>query len=72
MIEGILFLIVGLLILYLSLWLLILLPAEMAAARGRSTFNWILVSLFFSPFAAIFLLWWLGDNPYREDDQNSD
>lgn len=72
MIEGILFAIFGLLALYFTIWLLILLPADMAEARGRSALNWILVSLFFSPFFAIFLLWWLGDNPYREDDQNSD
>lgn len=69
MIEGILFLLIGLIFFYFSIWLLILLPAEMAEARGRSAVRWILVSLFFSPGLAIFLLWWLGDNPYRGDDQ---
>ena len=72
MIEGIVFLIFGLIFFYFSIWLLILLPAEMAEARGRSAVRWVLVSLFFSPGLAIILLWWLGDNPYREDDQNRD
>ena len=68
MIEGILVLILGLVILYLSLWLLILLPAEMAEARGRSAFNWIMISLFCSPGFAIFLLWWLGNHPDRQHE----
>ena len=38
----------------------ILLPADMAESRGRSKLTWVLVSLVFSPFAAIFLLWVLG------------
>jgi hypothetical protein len=72
MIEGFFFLMFGLAALYLTLWLLILLPAEMAEARGRSAFNWIMVSLFCSPFFAIFLLWWLGDHPDREHERNID
>lgn len=61
MIEGIFFLIVGLAALYITLWLFILLPARMAEARGRSAIGWVLVSLFFSPILAVFLLWLLGD-----------
>jgi len=58
--DGILALIVGLAVLYFALWLFILLPARMAEARGRSAVVWVLVSLFFSPFLAVFLLWVLG------------
>ncbi len=65
MIEGFLFLIVGLAALYITLWLFILLPARMAEARGRSAIGWVLVSLFFSPLLAVFLLWVLGDAPDR-------
>ena len=72
MIEGLLFLLFALAALYFTVWLLILLPAEMAEARGRSAFSWVLVSLFFSPFLAIFLLWWLGDQLYLEDDETRD
>jgi len=59
--DGILALIVGLAVLYFALWLFILLPARMAEARGRSAVVWVLVSLFFSPFLAVFLLRVLGD-----------
>lgn len=72
MIEAVLFVIFGLIFFYFSLWILILLPAEMAEARGRSAFNWVLISLFCSPGFAIFLLWWLGDHPDREYRENSD
>jgi hypothetical protein len=72
MIEGFFFLMFGLAAFCFSLWLLILLPAEMAEARGRSAFNWVMVSLFCSPFFAIFLLWWLGDHPDREHERNID
>lgn len=51
--------------LYFTVWLLILLPARMAEARGRSAFGWVLVSLVFSPFLAILLLWLLGNAPDR-------
>jgi hypothetical protein len=37
----------------------------MAEARGRSAIGWVLVSLFFSPILAVFLLWVLGDAPDR-------
>lgn len=72
MIEAVLFVILGLVFFYFSLWILILLPADMAEARGRSAFNWVLISLFCSPGFAIFLLWWLGDHPDREYRENSD
>jgi len=61
MIEGLFVVIVGLAALYFALWLFILLPARMAEARGRSAVVWVLLSLFFSPFMAIILLWLLGD-----------
>lgn len=66
--EGLFALILGLAALWFTLWLLILLPAEMAEARGRSAFNWIMISLFCSPGFAIFLLWWLGDHPDRQHE----
>ena len=58
--------------LYFTVWLLILLPAEMAEARGRSAFGWVLVSLFCSPFLAVFLLWLIGDHPHLADHEDSD
>ena len=66
MIEGFFFLMFGLAALYFSLWLFILLPARMAEARGRSALGWVLISLFFSPFCAIFFLWLLGDAGNRQ------
>lgn len=76
MIEGLFALIFGLAALYfalwLALWLFVLLPAEMAEDRGRSAFGWVLVSLFFSPLLAIFLLWLLGGAPNRTNDSNVD
>ena len=59
--EGLFALILGLAVLWFTLWLFILLPARMAEARGRSAVVWVLLSLIFSPFFAIFLLWLLGD-----------
>ena len=38
-------------------WLCILVPMRMARARERSAVIWVLVSLLFSPFLAILLLW---------------
>jgi hypothetical protein len=46
-----------------AFWLYILLPANMAAARGRSAFGWVLLSLLFSPILACLLLMLLGNNP---------
>lgn len=72
MIEGFLAVFFGLAALYFMLWLFILLPARMEEARGRSAFGWILVSIFFSPFLAVFLLWLLGGLPQRGNYANTD
>lgn len=72
MIEGLLAVLFGLVVLYFTIWILILVPARMAEARGRSAFGWVLVSIFFSPFLAILLLWLLGDHPQRGSYANSD
>jgi hypothetical protein len=48
---------------FFAFWLYILLPANMAAARGRSAFGWVLLSLLFSPILACLLLMLLGSNP---------
>ena len=61
MIEGLLALLIGLAVLYFSIWIVILLPARMAEARGRSALGWVLISVIFSPLFAIFFLWLLGD-----------
>lgn len=61
MIEGLVAVIIGIATLYFIVWFFILLPSRMAETRGRSTVVWVLVSIFFSPFLAIFLLWVLGD-----------
>ena len=54
------FIIVGV---FFAFWLYILLPANMAAARGRSAFGWVVLSLLFSPILACLLLMLLGSNP---------
>jgi uncharacterized BrkB/YihY/UPF0761 family membrane protein len=66
MIEGLFFLIFGLVALYFVLWIYILLPARMAEARGRSALGWVLLSILFSPILACLLLWLLGNNPNRQ------
>ncbi|GHC33331.1 hypothetical protein GCM10007291_37940 [Gemmobacter nanjingensis] len=63
--EGLVALLFGLVALWFTLWLFILLPARMAEARGRSAIGWVIVSLFFSPILAVLLLWMLGDAPDR-------
>lgn len=63
---SILFMLVfGLIAIYFTLWLYILLPSEMAAKRGRSSVGWVLISLMCSPIFACLMLWLLGDNPNR-------
>ena len=52
---------IALLAVWFIIWLYILLPSDMASSRGRNAFAWVLVSIFFSPILAIFLLWILGD-----------
>ena len=63
MIETLLSMLLGLVALYVVVWILILLPAGMATSRGRSAFGWVLVSLLFSPILACLLLLLLGQNP---------
>lgn len=72
MIEALFALLLGLAALYFGLWIFILLPADMAKARGRSAFGWVLVSIFFSPILACLLLWLLGDVPNREMTADND
>ena len=72
MIEGLFFMIFGLAALYFTLWIFILLPARMAEARGRSSFGWVLISIFFSPILACLLLWLLGDSPDRRSYSTRD
>lgn len=52
---------IALVAIYLMIWLLFLLPADMARERHRDPAAWVLVSLLGSPFLAIFLLWLLDD-----------
>lgn len=54
------FLILGI---WLTFWLFITVPCEMAEARGRSKFFWVVFGLCTSPFASIVLLWMLGEAP---------
>lgn len=42
-------------------YLYVKIPMEMAENRGRDPYKWLIVSIFFSPFVAIFLLWLLED-----------
>lgn len=65
--DSLVLLIFALVALYLTLWVVILLPARMAEARGRSAFGWVLVSLIFSPVVAVILLLLLGGS--RRDDR---
>ncbi|UWR00562.1 hypothetical protein K3729_07270 [Rhodobacteraceae bacterium S2214] len=60
MIEAIVTLFALGMVLLVVFWLFILIPAEMAKYRNRSAIIWVLISLLFSPFLAIFLLWVLG------------
>lgn len=46
------------------IWLYIVVPAQMAGRRDRSTVGWVLISLIFSPIVAIIALLVLG-HPYR-------
>ncbi|SMX24030.1 hypothetical protein [Boseongicola aestuarii] len=58
--DGIVGFLFALLALGFALWLYILLPMQMAETRGRSQLGWVLISLVFSPFAAIIGLLVLG------------
>lgn len=61
--DALLPILLGLVALYIVLWLFILLPADMARSRGRSAFGWVLMSLIFSPILACLLLLLLGHTP---------
>ncbi|WP_322895708.1 MULTISPECIES: hypothetical protein [unclassified Yoonia] len=63
--DSVVMVVLGLLVLYLVIWIYILLPARMAETRGRNALGWVLLSVFFSPLLACLLLWLLGDNPNR-------
>jgi hypothetical protein len=63
MFETIFAMIVGLIALYFLVWIYILLPAGMAARRGRSPVGWVVLSPLFSPILACLLLLLLGNNP---------
>lgn len=63
--DSVVMVVLGLLALYLVIWIYILLPARMAETRGRSALGWVLLSILFSPILACLLLWLLGDNPNR-------
>ncbi|WP_460273960.1 hypothetical protein [Celeribacter sp. ULVN23_4] len=47
--------------LYAGYLLYVRLPMDMAEARSRDPASWLLMSIFCSPFVAIFFLWLLGD-----------
>lgn len=49
-------------LLYGIVWLVFLLPADMARERGRDPFVWVLISIVGNPLLAILLLAALGDS----------
>ena len=61
-----------LLILFLTLWFCIFLPAGMAIRRGRSALGWVLMAWITTPVVAIITLLIVGDSPdkIREDLRN--
>lgn len=50
----------ALFVLVVLFWLYIWLPASMAAARGRSSAGWVVLTIFFSPIVTIIALVILG------------
>jgi len=59
----------GLMVLFIVIWLYIILPAQMAGTRNRSAVIWVLISLVASPLLSILLLLALGNAPSdREND----
>ncbi|MCV2448977.1 hypothetical protein [Paracoccus sp. DMF] len=67
MVDTLLLIVFLLASLFFVFWLYILLPAGMAAKRGRSAFGWVLLSILFSPILACLLLWLLGDDPNQRE-----
>ncbi len=57
----------GALLVGIAVGFLIVLPAEMAKERNRSPVTWVLVSLLFSPLAALLLLYALGPAEAGDD-----
>lgn len=53
-------LLIGLLAIWLVIYIFVLLPMKMAKTRERSPFGWVLISLLFSPLVAIIGLLVLG------------
>jgi hypothetical protein len=62
--DGSLGAVLALVAILFGFWLLyqlyIAIPADMASARGRDPFAWVLIAFLGSPFLSIFLLWFLG------------
>lgn len=62
--EGALGAVFAILAMIFAMWLMyqlfVAIPADMARARGREPFAWVLISLLGCPFLSIFLLWFLG------------
>ncbi len=58
-------LLLGFVALVFLFWFSIILPAQMAASRGRNWFIWICISVIGTPLLAILLLIALGDAPNR-------
>ena len=66
--EELVPIIVMLFVLFVVIWLYIILPAQMAETRNRSTVIWMLISLVGSPLLAILLLLVLGNVPSNEEN----
>ena len=47
------------------IWLVLILPWQMAEKRDRSGFLWVVISIMLSPVVAILLLLALGEVPMR-------
>jgi energy-coupling factor transporter transmembrane protein EcfT len=62
MTENSISIIIGLIAIFLFLWLYIFLPAKMARKRGRSVIGWILIFWLTSPLCGIILLLILGSS----------
>lgn len=61
--------ILALIVIALSIWLTLMIPAQMAVSRDRSAILWALVSLLCSPLIGILLLWALGPKNDPEEEE---